>query len=132
LFGWGAFCFGLVDLMLFLYPIVTDALWPAFVFIVAVGLPGAVMLAGMTTVLQTSSHDSHRGRVFGAIAAIQAATSLCGVVLAGVLGDVVGIMPILALQGVMYVLAGCYVIAAMPRTAATLAHPPEDLQTAPG
>jgi Na+/melibiose symporter-like transporter len=123
LFGWGAFCFGVVDLMLFLYPIVTDALWPAFVFIVVVGLPGAVMLAGMTTLLQTSAHDSHRGRVFGAIGAIQAATSLCGVVLAGVLGDVVGILPILALQGVMYVVAGCYVIAAMPRTAATLVRP---------
>jgi Na+/melibiose symporter-like transporter len=127
LFGWGALCFGLVDLMLFLYPVVTDALWPAFVFIVVVGLPGAVMLAGMTTVLQTSSHDSHRGRVFGAIAAIQAVTSLCGVVLAGVLGDVVGIMPILALQGVMYVLAGCFVIAAMPRTAATLTRPGDEL-----
>jgi Na+/melibiose symporter-like transporter len=132
LFGWGALCFGLVDLMLFLYPLLTDALWPAFVFIVVVGLPGAVMLAGMTTLLQTSSHDSHRGRVFGAIGAIQAATSLCGVVLAGVLGDVVGILPILALQGVMYVLAGCYVIAAMPRTAATLTRPGEELDRTAG
>jgi Na+/melibiose symporter-like transporter len=132
LFGWGALCFGLVDLMLFLYPLLTDALWPGFVFIVVVGLPAAVMLAGMTTLLQTSSHDSHRGRVFGAIGAIQAATSLCGVVLAGVLGDVVGILPILALQGVMYVLAGCYVIAAMPRTAATLTRPGEELDRTAG
>ncbi|MGI8613047.1 MAG: hypothetical protein ACR2KL_03740, partial [Nocardioidaceae bacterium] len=50
-------------------------------------------------------------------------TSLAGVVLAGVLGEVVGIMPILALQGAMYVLSGLYVIAAMPKTTATLVRP---------
>ena len=126
LFGWGAFWFGIVDLMLFLYPVVNDALWPAFVFIVVVGLPGAVMLAGMTTLLQTSSTDSHRGRVFGALGAIQGTTSLLGVVVAGTLGEAVGIMPILALQGAMYVLSGCYVIAVMPRTAATSLHPGDE------
>jgi drug/metabolite transporter superfamily protein YnfA len=106
--------------------VVNDALWPAFVFIVVVGLPGAVMLAGMTTLLQTSSTDSHRGRVFGALGAIQGTTSLLGVVVAGTLGEAVGIMPILALQGAMYVLSGCYVIAVMPRTAATSLHPGDE------
>ncbi len=116
--------------MLFLYPVVSSALWPAFVFIILVGLPGAVMIAGMTTLLQTSSSDSHRGRVFGAIGAIQATTGVAGIVLAGILGEAVGIMPILALQGAMYAVSGFYVIAAMPKTTATLVHPSDDLPPA--
>jgi predicted MFS family arabinose efflux permease len=127
LFAWGAVGFGVIDLMLFLYPLVSDALWPAFAFIVIVGLPGAVMLAGMTTLLQTSSQDSHRGRVFGAIGAVQAAASMGGIVVAGVLGEAVGIMPILAVQGVMYVIAGSYAAVATPRTSATMTPPSEDV-----
>lgn len=127
LFGWGAFWFGVIDLMLFLYPLIDDPLWPAFVLIGVVGLPGAVMIAGMTTLLQTSSSDSHRGRVFGAMATIQGTTMLGGVLLAGVLGELVGIMPILALQGAMYVLAGVFILLAMPRTSATLVRPADEL-----
>jgi Na+/melibiose symporter-like transporter len=129
LFGWGAVCFGVIDLMMFLYPAVKAVLWPAFLFIVIVGLPGAVMIAGMTTLLQTSSRDSHRGRIFGAIGAIQGATMLVGVCVAGVLGNVVGIMPMLALQGAMYVVGGFFVIARMPRTAANLVKPADELST---
>lgn len=132
LFAWGAVGFGVIDLMLFLYPLVSDALWPAFAFIVIVGLPGAVMLAGMTTLLQTSSKDSHRGRVFGAIGAIQGAAGMGGVIVAGVLGDAVGIMPILALQGVMYVIAGSYAAVATPRSSATMTPPSEDFGAGSG
>jgi MFS family permease len=126
LFGWGLLVFGFLDLLLFIYPLALDALWPAYLLIALVGLPGAATLAGRQTLLQTATVDSHRGRVFGALGAIVGAGLLTGVLLAGVLGDSVGIMPVLAWQGGMYMLAGGLVLALMRRTAATLSHPGEE------
>jgi Na+/melibiose symporter-like transporter len=126
LFGWGLLVFGFVDLLLFIYPLAVDALWPAYVLIALVGLPGAATYAGRQTLLQTATVDSHRGRVFGALGAIVGAGLLTGVLLAGVLGDAVGIMPVLAWQGGMYMLAGGLVLALMRRTTATLSHPGEE------
>jgi MFS family permease len=126
LFGWGLLAFGVIDLALFLYPVVAEALWPAFVLIALVGFPGAAYSAGRTTLFQTTTRDSHRGRVFGALGAITGLGLLTGVVVAGVLGDAVGIMPVLAWQGGMYVLAGLLVLALTRRTAATWSHPGEE------
>jgi Na+/melibiose symporter-like transporter len=126
LFGWGLLVFGLLDLALFMYPLVADVLWPAFVLIALVGLPGAATLAGRSTLLQTSTEDWHRGRVFGALGAIKGCGLLVGVLVAGVLGDLVGIMPVLAWQGGMYVVSGVLVLALMRRTTATLSHAGEE------
>jgi MFS family permease len=126
LFGWGLLVFGFVDLLLFIYPLALDALWPAYLLIALVGLPGAAAYAGRQTLLQTSTVDSHRGRVFGALGAVVGVGLLTGVLLSGILGDQVGIMPVLAWQGGMYMLAGALVLALMRRTAATLSHPGEE------
>lgn len=126
LFGWGLLVFGFLDLLLFIYPLALQALWPAYVLIILVGLPGAAALAGRQTLLQTTTVDSHRGRVFGALGAVVGVGLLTGVLLAGALGDVVGIMPVLAWQGGMYMLAGGLVLALMRRTTATLSHPGEE------
>ena len=135
LFGWGLLVFGFLDLLLFVYPLVIDEVWPAFVLIALVGLPGAAAYAGRQTLMQTSTVDSHRGRIFGAFGAVVGLGVLTGVLTAGVLGDEVGIMPILAWQGLMYMLAGGLVLALMRRTRAPLSHPGEeevDVATAPG
>ncbi|HEX3492688.1 MAG TPA: MFS transporter [Streptosporangiaceae bacterium] len=113
LFGWGAVAFGLVDLVLFLYPLAYVAIWPAVVCMVVVGGPGALIMAGGFTLLQRFTADSHRGRVFGALGAVEGAATVAGTVAAGFLGQSVGIIPVLAAQGAGYVIAGLAVVLAL-------------------
>jgi len=118
LLAYGAVMFGLVDLALFLYPLAYVAVWPAILCMVVVGLPDAFAEVGAMTLFQRASSDSHRGRVFGALGAVQGGAMLVGTLLAGALGDVIGIVPVIAVQGVGYVVAGLIVAVWMPRAAA--------------
>jgi Na+/melibiose symporter-like transporter len=119
LLGGGATIFGLLDLALFLYPLLEPALWPALAIMILVGLPGALTVAGLVTVFQTATEDAHRGRVFGAINALEAAAMLVGIALAGTLAGRVGIVPVIAVQGAGYVLAGLLTLIALPRSRLT-------------
>lgn len=114
LLGWGALFVGVIDLMLFLYPLAYATVWPAVVCMVAVGPPAALAVVGQTTLFQRTSSDSHRGRVFGALSAVQGVALLAGTLLAGVLGDVLGIVPVIAVQGAGYVVAGLIVLGGLP------------------
>jgi Na+/melibiose symporter-like transporter len=111
LLGWGALVFGLVDLAIFLYPLGYVAVWPAVVGMVVVGLPGALTMAGLITLFQRSTADSHRGRVFGALSALEGVTVLAGTLGAGFLSRYAGIVPVLAIQGAGYVVAGLAMLA---------------------
>jgi Na+/melibiose symporter-like transporter len=106
LLGLGAVLFGLVDLAIFLYPLGYVAVWPAIAGMIVVGLPGALTLAGLITLFQRSSEDSYRGRVFGALSALEGVSVLAGTLGAGYLSRVAGIVPVLAVQGAGYVVAG--------------------------
>lgn len=110
LLGWGAVAFGAIDLTMFLYPLWYPAVWPALACMIAVGLPGAFMTAGAMTLLQQHATESHRGRVFGALGAIEGVSIVAGTVAAGILGDQVGIIPVLTAQGAGYLIAGLAVI----------------------
>ena len=103
---YGAVVFGLVDLAIFLYPLGYVAVWPALAGMIIVGLPGALTLAGLITLFQRSSEDTYRGRVFGAVSALEGITVLAGTLGAGYLSRVAGIIPVLAVQGGGYVVAG--------------------------
>jgi Na+/melibiose symporter-like transporter len=111
LLSYGAIVFGLVDLAIFLYPLGYVAVWPAIVGMIIVGLPGALTLAGLITLFQRSSEDSYRGRVFGAVSALEGVTVLAGTLGAGYLSRFVGIVPVLAVQGAGYVVAGLVMLA---------------------
>ena len=111
LLSWGAIVFGLVDLAIFLYPLGYVAVWPAVVGMVVVGLPGALTMAGLMTLFQRSTTDSHRGRVFGALSALEGITVLAGTLGAGFLSRYAGIVPVLAIQGAGYVVAGLAMLA---------------------
>jgi len=111
LLSYGAIVFGLVDLAIFLYPLGYVAVWPAIVGMIIVGLPGALTLAGLITLFQRSSEDSYRGRVFGAVSALEGVTVLVGTLAAGYLSRFVGIVPVLAVQGAGYVVAGLVMLA---------------------
>jgi Na+/melibiose symporter-like transporter len=110
LWGIGAFTFGLIDITLFLYPLASDSVIPAFVCMIVVGLPGALMIAGMMTVFQNLTVDGTRGRVYGAAGAAESVAVLIGIAAGGFLGDAVGIIPVLVFQGLGYVVGGLVVL----------------------
>jgi MFS family permease len=110
MFGGAALVFGLIDLVLFLYPLAYVAIWPALLCMLAVGLPGALTMAGFTTLVQRYTGDAYRGRVFASLGVVQSVAAIVGTVGAGLLGDSVGIVPIIALQGAGYVVAGASVL----------------------
>ena len=101
----GSLAFGLIDLGLFTYPAIYPYIGPALVVMVVVGVPGAAMMAGIATLEQTMTSDSHRGRVIGALGAIGAAGSLVGAVAAGFLGQALPVVLLLVVQGSGYVIA---------------------------
>jgi MFS family permease len=115
--GVAAVAFGAVDLAIFLYPLLAPVLWPALVGMLVVGLPGAFLVAARTTVFQRGSEDATRGRAYSLVALAQTCALVLGSVLAGLLGDRVGIVPVLAYQGVGYVLGGVLVLVTLRRTA---------------
>ncbi|MFI5696209.1 MFS transporter [Kribbella sp. NPDC051586] len=110
LWGIGALAFGLIDTTLFLYPLASDSVIPAFVCMIVVGLPGALTIAGMMTVFQNLTVDGTRGRIYGAVGAAESVAVLIGIAAAGFLGDAVGIIPVLVFQGLGYVVGGVVVL----------------------
>lgn len=118
LFGVGAIVFGFIDLALFLYPLVLSGVVPAVICMLLVGVPGACAIAGLMTTFQTSTTDEYRGRVFGAITAVQGLSVLIGIGIASTLGEAVGIVPIIAIQGGGYVVGGVVVLIALRSTVA--------------
>ncbi|MBB6626361.1 MFS transporter [Nocardioides sp. KIGAM211] len=113
LLGAGSVLFGLVDLAIFLYPTAYVAIWPAVLGMVVVGIPGAGAAAGQMTIFQQHTSDAERGRVFSLVALAQTTAGVAGTVAAGLLGESIGIVPVLAFQGVGYVVAGTYVTLAL-------------------
>jgi Na+/melibiose symporter-like transporter len=111
MWGVGAVLFGLIDLVMFCYPLVWHSVGPAFVCMILVGVPGAFLIAGMMTVLQRLTDDASRGRVFGALFAAEGLAVLVGTVAAGILGDLVGVIPVLVVQGLGFFLGGLAVLA---------------------
>jgi Na+/melibiose symporter-like transporter len=111
LWGVGAVLFGLIDLALFCYPLFYDGLTPAYVLMIAVGLPGAFVVAASMTVVQRLTDDASRGRVFGALFAAEGLAVLVGIVASGLLGEVVGIIPVLIFQGLGFTVGGLVVLA---------------------
>jgi hypothetical protein len=75
-----------------------------------VGIPSSAAVVTTFTVLQTQAPEAYRGRVLGAAGTTTALVGLVGMGLAGVLGDRVGIIPLLTVQGGGYVLAGLLVL----------------------
>jgi predicted MFS family arabinose efflux permease len=114
LLGFASLVFGLLDLAIFIYPLVLSGLWLAFVLVGIVGLPGAAFLAGYLTLQQTSVPNEYRGRALGAFAMTTAVAHVLGMALAATLGDQIGIIPVLAIQGGVYVSAGVLVLVAGP------------------
>jgi Na+/melibiose symporter-like transporter len=115
LLGWGAVAFGTIDLVMFLYPLAWVAVWPATACMVVVGVPGALLLAGAMTLIQRGAGESHRGRVFGALGAVEGVATVAGTIAAGLLGQATGIIPVLTTQAFGYIAGGLLVLTALGR-----------------
>ena len=106
-----AIAFGAIDLVLFLYPLAWPAVWPAAVLIAGAGVAGTFMLTAAMTLMQDHTTDRYRGRIFGALGAVEGVAIVTGTVAAGVLAHVLGIVAVLSVQGAGYVAAGVLVLA---------------------
>lgn len=109
--SFSAIAFGAVDLTLFLYPLAWPAVWPATILIAGAGVAGTFMLTAAMTLMQEHTTDRYRGRVFGALGAVEGVAIVAGTVAAGVLAHVLGIVAVLSVQGAGYVAAGILVLA---------------------
>jgi predicted MFS family arabinose efflux permease len=101
-----ALAFGAIDLVLFTYPLIYPHIAPALIMLVIVGVPGAAMGAAQTTLQQSQTEDSHRGRVVGAIGAVAGVGALIGALSAGILGEFIPAVLLLIVQGSGYLIGG--------------------------
>jgi predicted MFS family arabinose efflux permease len=114
LLGLGALGLAVVDLVTFNYYHVVPGILPAIILFAVVGAPIAGMVVGRSTLTQTATTDAYRGRVVGAMMAVAALSSLIGAVVGGALGERVGIVTVLNIQGLGYGLAGLLVLMLLP------------------
>lgn len=120
LLGPSTLIFGILDLMLFTYPLLYRGLTPGLLLIALVGLPAAAVGASFSTLLQRSVSDSYRGRLLGARDTTFALLTLIGMVFASFAGDKIGIVPIISIQGGAYIIAGVIALLFLPATVAHL------------
>jgi predicted MFS family arabinose efflux permease len=103
----GAAGFGVLGLAIWNAPWLTTAEALYVALFVAVGAPGTIMVTGLVTVLQECAPAASRGRVFGAFTTAFALGQAVGMAGGGLLGDRVGVVPLLNAQ------AGLYLVAAL-------------------
>jgi len=116
---WISACiFGVIDLLIVDIPAFYPALPLVMFLFVVVGIPAAFMNAHTQTLFQVLVDDKLRGRVFGARLAVGSLTNLLGMLLAGLLGDLLGSVPLLNLQGGSYVFGGILIFLALRKLSA--------------
>ena len=104
---WISACnFGVIDLLIINIPVFYPSVALVMVLFAVAGIPSAFIMIQVRTLLQTLVEDKLRGRVSSASMAIHSLTSLIGMLLAGLLGDRLGPVPLLNLQGGSYVFGG--------------------------
>jgi Na+/melibiose symporter-like transporter len=122
----GAICFALLDMALFSYPLLLSGVWLGLVLIALVGIPAAAVRSSFTTLLQVSSPDAFRGRVFGALGTTLALAQLAGTLIAGLIGGIVGPIAMLnGFQGGSYLIAGLVLLALSSNLAVLVRSQPE-------
>ena len=106
LVGWGFILFGIIALVTWNLSAVTDAV-PVYVFLfMVVGMPAVATSVALQSMIQAITPPTHLGRVFAAFETGAGALQAVGVIVAGALADRLGVLPILNLQGSIYVLCG--------------------------
>ena len=91
-------------------------------FMVLSGFPAVASGVGQTTLLQDLTDDRFRGRVFGALSAVQGVFMLIGLTIAGVLGNRVGIVAVLDGGCIMGIIGGAIALIRFARGSAGPGH----------
>jgi MFS family permease len=106
LIGLSGILFGALDLAIFNYPAYIPGITLGLILFALVGIPGVGFMTGVSALLQTSVADQYRGRIFGALGTTQGLLMMIGTISAGALGDRLGVVTVLNMQGCGYILAG--------------------------
>jgi MFS family permease len=106
LYATSAIIFGLIDLTIFNYSAFVSNFAIALILFVIVGVPVMGLGSSQNTLLQSHVEDAYLGRVFGAFSTAFAIFSMIGMQIAGSMGDIVGIVPIINIQGLAPLAAG--------------------------
>ncbi|HEY0606217.1 MAG TPA: MFS transporter [Herpetosiphonaceae bacterium] len=108
LLGWSSILFGALTLVIFHAPsfAAASALTLVSVLMIIVGVVSVSCRTALNTLLQQSIADEYRGRIYGAYNTLSSCIALGGMAVAGTLGDIYGIVPIISIEGYAYILAG--------------------------
>lgn len=104
--GGGTLGFAAVCLAIWNGPALTTALPLYIALFVLVGLPIAAANAGLLTVALEATPDEYRGRMIGTVVTTGAAAQGIGTLLAGLLADPVGLLPLLDAHAGIAAVAG--------------------------
>jgi MFS family permease len=110
LFGVGLVAFGILDALLFNYPLVLSGAAIGVVLIALVGIPGVASQAARQTLIQTNVPDRYLGRVFSALGTTAALLMLGSTLVAGAIGDRVSPIALLNVQALGYLVSGLAVL----------------------
>jgi MFS family permease len=122
LLGTSLLVFGLVSLAIWNGPALTTSGWLYLVLFMAAGIPGIGFLTGLTALVQERTPDAYLGRVLATFLGSFNGLMALGMLLAGLLGDAVGVVPVLNGQAVLYLSTGLLALATLGRRA-RLAYP---------
>jgi MFS family permease len=120
LVGAGLGVFALLEAAIWNGPAATTALPLYVALFAAVGAPGIVILSGLTSVVLSASPEAFRGRVVSTHAGVFGVLQAAGMLLAGLLVEPVGLLPVLNAQ-VAVLAAGAVMAVLLPRSAAAAA-----------
>jgi MFS family permease len=115
LLGVSLLAFGLIDLAIWNGPVLTTATWLYLGLFAAAGIPGIAFLTGLTALVQERTDDAYLGRVFATYYGSFNGLAGVGMLLAGLLGDSVGVVAVLNGQAGLYLLAGLVAVATLGR-----------------
>jgi MFS family permease len=110
LYGVGLVAFGLVDALLFNYPLVLSGVALGVVLIAIVGVPGVALMAARQTLIQVNVPDRYLGRVFSALGTTTALLMLGSTLVAGAVGDGVSPIALLNVQALGFLVSGVAVL----------------------
>lgn len=92
----------------------------ASTFMFLAGFPVVAGMAAGNGMLQAETEDAYRGRVFGALGAVEGVTTLIGIVFGSVAIDRLGVVPVLSAGAAMWIVGGLIALVWLPRQAGHL------------
>ena len=115
LLGVSLLVFAAIDLAIWNGPLLTTADWLYLALFVAAGIPGVGVLTGLTSLVQERTAEAYLGRVFATYLGSFNGLMALGMLLAGLLGDTLGVVAVLNAQAGLGLLAGLIAVATLGR-----------------